>query len=394
MDAQGNVERMESGATETSDTVRPFDRHAPGHASHQPHRQAVGKPEPAPKGGAKRKAVLPILALAVLGLGGHYGYRWWIHDRFFITTDDAYVAADITQIAAKVSGYVATMDVQANQRITAGDIIARIDDGDYRLAVRTARNKLDSQNATIARIERQIAAARAGVGQAQAQVESARASLTRASADFERQSSLTASRVGSAAQLDAARAARDTAAAAVRSADATLNQSQANVAVYEAQKVEAENARAELETAIDKAERDLSFTVIRAPVDGTIGARAVEVGAYVQPGTRITALIADGGLHIDANFKETQIDGIHPDSPVEIMVDAYPDRALEGRVVSLSPATGATFSLLPPENATGNFTKIVQRVPVRVAVSDKDVADGLLRAGLSVLVGVDKRGRP
>jgi len=180
----------------------------------------------------------------------------------------------------------------------------------------------------------------------------------------------------------------------VKSADAALAAARANVAVLAAQQAEAKSVAAELKTALDKAERDLSFTVIRAPVDGVIGNEAVEVGTFVQPGARLAALVPLASVHIESNCKETQLAAVRPGQTVHLEVDAFPGRDVTGTVESLAPASGSVFSLLPPENATGNFTKIVQRVPVRVAVDPAIAKEGLLRPGLSVVVRVDSRDRP
>jgi len=336
-----------------------------------------------------KRVLLSALLLGVATLGVGEGWRWWNHDRYFVETDDAYVTAETTWVAAKISGHIAEIAVSANQHVKAGDVIARVDDGDYRLAIRAARDKLASQAATVERVGRQIDASRASVAQSTAQLESARATLRKAEADFTRQNELTTNRVASVAASDTARAARDTASAAVTAAEASVLLARNNVAVVEAQKVEAESAYRELETTLAKAERDLSFTEIKAPVDGVTGARAVELGAFVAAGSRIVPLIADNGYHVDANLKETQLTGVRPGSPVELTLDAYPGRTFAARVASLSPGTGAVFSLLPPENATGNFTKIVQRLSVRLDVDDPD---HLLRSGLSAVAAVDTRG--
>jgi membrane fusion protein (multidrug efflux system) len=340
------------------------------------------------------RAVLAILGLAALGFGGYEGYGWWTDGRFWVSTDDAYVQADITILSAKVSGYVSSVAVADNQSVKAGEVIATIDDGDYRLALRAAEDRLATQKSTIERIGRQIEAARASVAQAEAQVEAARADAARAAADYARQLQLAQSDFASKARLDQAKADRDRTEAAVKSAQAARQAAEANVDVLTAQQVEAERTGAELMTAVDKAARDLSFTVIRAPVDGTIGNKAVEVGTFVQPGTRLAALVPLASVHVDANFKETQIAALVPGQKVVIAVDAYPDHDVTGIVESVSPASGAVFSLLPPENATGNFTKIVQRVPVRVAVPREVAGKELLRPGLSVVVSVDSRDRP
>jgi membrane fusion protein (multidrug efflux system) len=353
----------------------------------------AGQPAPVAKK-PRRKLVLFVVLTAALAGGGYEGYEWFTNGRFMVSTDDAYVQADITTLSAKVSGYVDYVAVANNQSVKAGDLIAKIDDGDYRLAVQSAKDKLATQTSTIDRIGRQIEAARASVGQAAAQVDAAKADAERAAADFERQQQLAKSDFASRSRFDEAKADRDRTQAAVKSAQAALDAARANVEVLAAQQAEARKVAAELETAVEKAERDLAFTEIRAPADGVVGNKAVDTGSFVQPGTRLFALVPLEKVHIDANFKETQLAGLRPGQSVRVEVDALPDREITGTVESVSPAAGSVFSLLPPENATGNFTKIVQRVPVRIAVPAEVAREGVLRPGLSVVVSVDRRENP
>jgi len=343
---------------------------------------------------SRKKFALFGLAAAALSFGAYEGYGWVTHGRFMVTTDDAYVQADMTMLSAKVSGYVSSVAVTNNQSVKAGDLIAKIDDGDYRLALQSAKDKLATQRSAIARIGRQIEAARASVAQAAAQIDAARADAERAQADYERQQQLAKSDFASKARFDQAKADRDRSEATVKSAEAALAAANANVDVLIAQQAEAEKVAAELQTAVDKAQRDLAFTEIRAPSDGVIGNKAVELGTYVQPGARLAALVPLANVHVDANFKETQLSNLRPGQKVHIAVDAYPDRDIVGTVESVSPASGSVFSLLPAENATGNFTKIVQRVPIRVSVPSDLAREGILRPGLSVIVSVDRRDRP
>jgi membrane fusion protein (multidrug efflux system) len=308
-----------------------------------------------------------------------------------VSTDDAYVRASNTTLAAKVSGYVSAILVDDNAPVHAGDVIATIDDGDYKLAVASARGKVATQEATVARIGRQAIAQQASVEQAKAQLVSARAAAKRAQSELDRQQALAARDYASKQTLEQALATRDQSNAAVDSAQAALDAASANVDVLKAQGQEAERTVAELKTALAKAERDLSFTLIRAPVDGVLGNRAVQTGDYVQPGQRIAALVPLDDVYIDANFKETQLAGLKPGQPVEITVDALPGREIEGTLASVSPASGSVFSLLPPDNATGNFTKIVQRLPVRVHVPPQVAMERALRPGMSVVVSVDTR---
>jgi membrane fusion protein (multidrug efflux system) len=340
---------------------------------------------------SRKRLVIAAVLLAVVAGSGYEGYGWWTNGRFMVSTDDAYVQADITILAAKASGYVASVEVENNARVEAGQVIARLDDVDYRLAVQAAQDKLATQQSAITRIGRQIEAAEAATTQADAQIAAARADAERSVADYQRQLQLSQSDFASRARLEQAKADRDRAAANVKGAEASLVAARANVAVLKAQQGEAERLASEYRTALARAERDLSFTVIRAPVAGVLGNRAVEVGAYVQPGTRLGALVPLSSVHVDANFKETQLASIRPGETVEIEVDAFGGRHFSGRVESVAPASGATFSLLPPENATGNFTKIVQRVPVKITLKDEDLKalSGRLVPGMSVIAEVE-----
>lgn len=381
-------DEFEHGAKERPETAREGQ---PDQAPQPDTAAPVAAPPKAGKKGLGKKPLILAILAAVLGFGGYEGYHWWTDGRFMVSTDDAYIQADITILSAKISGYVASVAVTNNQSVKAGDVIARIDDGDYRFALQSAKDKLATQESAIARIGRQIEAGRAAVAQAEAHVVSAQAEAERAESDYARQQQLARSDYTSRAALENAKAARDKANAEVKSAQAALAAAQANVEVLAAQRNEGERLAAEYQTSVEKAERDLSFTEIRAPVDGVIGNKAMEVGTYVQPGARLAALVPLTSVHVDANFKETQLASLKPGQKVHVKVDAFPDSDIVGTVESVSPASGAVFSLLPPENATGNFTKIVQRVPVRVTVSPEVAQQGLLRPGLSVVVDVDTR---
>ena len=344
-----------------------------------------------PRKRSRKGRVLLLLLLAAASFGGWKGYGWYTEGRFLISTDDAYVRADVTTIAAKVPGYVVAVPVANNTAVKAGDVVARIDDGDYRNAVDAAKARIATQAATIQRIGQQVEAQTASLGQSRAQVAAAEADLTRAEADFQRAQALAQSDFGSKQRLDSARADRERAAASVDSARAALATAQANIGVIRAQETEARQTLAELRTTLARAERDLSFTVVTAPVDGILGNRAAEVGNYVQAGTRLAALVPLATTYVEANFKETQLARLKPGQSVDIEVDALPGRTIHGVVQSFAPASGSVFSLLPPENATGNFTKIVQRVPVRIAVPEDVARTGVLRPGLSVVAAVRTR---
>jgi len=350
--------------------------------------------KPAATRSLRKRMLIGIAAALVVAAGGWYGYHWLTVGRFIVSTDDAYVRADATTLAAKVAGYVSAIGVEDNTYVHTGDVIARIDDGDYRLAADTARDKLATQQATVARIGKQIEAQQASVEQARAQLASQQAVEIGTQSELKRQQELASREFASKQTLEQAQSNRDQAVAAVKSAQAALDSAIANVDVLAAQRQEAARQQQELQTALAKAERDLSFTVIRAPVDGMIGNRAMRVGDYVQTGQRLASVVPLSEVYIDANFKETQLARLKPGQPVSVSVDALPDHEITGTVASVSPASGSVFSLLPPDNATGNFTKIVQRLAVRIHLP-ADVTDRrLLRPGMSVVVGVNTKPQP
>ncbi len=331
--------------------------------------------------------VFGLLALAAIG----YGAYFVLVGRFYISTDDAYVRANNTTLGARVAGHVAAILPRDNSLVRAGDVIFRIDDGDYRIAVDAARSRIATQQATIDRIGRQVTALESAAEQAKAQLASADAALKRAGLDFERQQALSTKGFASRATFEVSEASRDQGVAAVKSAQAAFDAARDNVEVTKAQQAEARAQLVELQSQLAKAERDLDFTSVRAPVDGTFSNRLVNSGDFIQAGQRLANVVPLNDVFIDANYKETQLKRIRPGQPVTISVDAYGHRKFAGVVDSISPAAGSVFTLLPPDNATGNFTKIVQRLPVRIRVPKEVAKQNLLRAGMSVYATVDTR---
>ena len=346
---------------------------------------------PKPKRPGRRRAIFAGIAFLALVGAGWYGQEWWTVGRFMVSTDNAYVGGDIATISPKVSGYIDKVLVANNQRVKAGDPLVTLDDGDYRIAVEQAKAQIATQELTLKRIDAQIGGARAALAQAKAQQEAVSAAEVNAKAALTRAKALNSDGHASGAALDAAEAAWEQAKANLSGAAAGIQAADANIAVLRAQRAEAESALTSMQLAADKADRDLSFTVLHAPYDGIIGNLDMQEGDLVAPGQRLAALVPVNGLYVDANFKETQLADIKPGEKVAVHVDAYEDEPIEGTVVSISPATGSIFSLLPANNATGNFTKVVQRVPVRIALPAKAVEEGRLRAGLSVVVDIDTR---
>ncbi len=370
--------------------------HAEQPAPQAPAAQKIdaGNASRAKKKGVGRRVVLPLLAAVAIVGAGWYGYDYWTNGRFLVETDDAYVQGDIADISPKVTGYIEKVAVAANQHVKAGDVIFHLDDGDYRIALDEANAKIETQKETLARITAQIRAAEASLQQAQASKLAAEAVATNAKLAMDRAQQLHSTRFASQSDLDNATSSFNQANANLAGADAQIAAAEANIGVLQAQYKEAESGMKSLELARAKAERDLSFTTVRAPFDGVVGNLSGKLGDLVSAGQRIAALVPSEHLYIDANFKETQLAEIKPGEKVEISVDALDGETFEGTVASVAPASGAVFSLLPPENATGNFTKVVQRVPVRISIPREALDTGKFRAGLSVIVSVDTRTAP
>lgn len=387
---------MSNSTTPTSAEVHPFpNAKAPvAEAPTAPLENAAAPAAPAKKKRSARSLLLPVIGAGLLGAGLWYGYGYWTDGRFMISTDDAYVQADMAFVSPKVSGYIEQIQVEDNQHVKAGDPLFVVDAGDYRIAVDQAAAQIATLDKTLARIDAQITAAHASLQQAEAQRNSAQAAADNAQRTQARTAQLVKTHVATQAQLDDAQTAVDQARASLASAEAQIAAATANIGVLEAQRAESASNQASLRLTKDKAERDLGFTVMRAPYDGVVGNRSVERGDLVSPGQKLAVIVPMNKLYVVANFKETQLARLVPGEKVRIAVDAIHNETIEGTVSSLAPASGAVFSLLPPENATGNFTKVVQRVPVRIDVAPEAIAAGKLRAGLSVIVDVDSRTAP
>ncbi len=356
--------------------------------------QSVAEQAPVPEKKKRRSPVLPLILAALLAGGAWYGYGWWTDGRFLVSTDDAYIEGDIAIISPKVSGYVERVNVIENQQVKAGDPLVTLDARDYQLALERAENAIESAQLAVKRIDAQIVGAEAALKQAEAQRGALEAALRGAGINERRASELASKSIGTAAELDNAKVALDQARANLVAGEASVSSAEANIGLLRAQRDEAVNTIHSQELARDQAQRDLDFTVLKAPYDGVIGNLAVQTGDLVSAGKRLAALVPLTELYVEANFKETQIGELVPGSKVRVHVDAFEEHAIEGTVQSISPASGSVFSMLPAENATGNFTKVVQRVPVRISLPAEDLARKHLRAGLSVVVDVDTRTAP
>ena len=345
---------------------------------------------PAPKKPSNvRRIVLGAVALVALGFALRYGYQYLTVGRFQVATDDSYVKADTSILSTKIGGLVTETPVLNNSKVKAGDVVLKLDGADYETAVASAKTKVATQEASFKVLDQQKLAQAAQVASAEAQVQSARAVELNAAQSQRRASMLAKTDAGTLQALDDATRARDTAAAGVAVAVANLKAAQTQQQVLDANGEQAKSVLNELKVMLDKANRDLGSAEIRAPFDGVVANRSVAPGEYVAPGTNLLALVPVSKSFIIANFKETQLGEIHPDQTVEITIDAYKGEVFEGKVASLSPASGAEFSLLPPDNATGNFTKITQRFPVKIVVPEE--VSLRLRPGMSVAVSVDRR---
>ncbi len=337
-----------------------------------------------------RKIAL-TLALPLLLSGAYGGWHWWSVARFTETTDNAYIEADITMISPRVEGFVASVDVVENQMVAAGDVLLRLDDKDLHAKADQARARLSAAQAAIDNIDSRLTLEGALIRQAEASVAAAQAEQRRAGADAQRYTALAGREFASQQKLSTTQADAQKAGAALSKAQAALTAERDQVAVLSTERAKAEATLAEAMASLALAENDLDKSILRAPVAGIIGNSGARVGQFVKAGAQLMALVPVQDAYVTANFKETQIGRLRVGQPVELSIDAYPGLVVEGRIDSLSPASGAQFSLLPPENATGNFTKIVQRVPVRVALPKSGPMAGRLRPGLSVEARVDTR---
>jgi membrane fusion protein, multidrug efflux system len=338
-----------------------------------------------------RKSGLIVVVLGAVVAGAWYGYTWWTVGRFMETTDDAYVGGDVTTMASKVAGFVDTIAVTDNQRVKAGDLLVKLDDRDYRAQLARADASVAAQEAALANRDAAHRLQTAVVDQANAEIAAATAEATRSQYDLDRYRTLSAERYASLQRFEQADADYKKAAAVEHKTQAALRASRHQLDVIDTERRQIEAALAQAKAERDLAALNLSYTEIRSPIDGVIGNRSARVGAYATVGTQLLSIVPARGLWVDANFKESQLAQMSVGQTVEITADVMPGRTFHGRIESLAPATGAQFSVIPPENATGNFTKIVQRVPVRIVLEDGAGELGTLRPGLSVVARVDER---
>src|SRR5579871_6103583 len=309
-----------------------------------------------------RKTFILVAGLAILLVAAYGGWNWWTDWRFQQSTDDAYIASNVSVISPKVEGYIKEVRVENNQAVKKGAVLFVIDNSDFAARVAQAQAAVATEEAAVATAGSRLDLQKAMIAQAAADVQAAEADSIRTQQDLKRYTALLTSDFASRQRYDQAAADARKAAAELARARAAVTAAQSQYGVLQSQRQE-EVAR------LQQARANLRLA----------GNRAGQIGQYVKPGTELLSLVPLPHVYVTANFKETQLTRMRPGQPVEISVDAYPDHPLTGKVESFAPASGAEFSLLPPDNATGNFTKIVQRVPVRIALPKNGPLAGLLR---------------
>jgi membrane fusion protein, multidrug efflux system len=332
-----------------------------------------------------------VAALALLAGGTGYGWYWWQTGRYVESTNDAYVKADYTTVAPKVSGYIAAVLVEDNQPVKAGQILARIDDSDFRTALAQAQADVANAEAGIRNLDAQLALQQSVIDQANADIASAEAALDFAQQDYTRYRNLMKTGYGTEQRAQQADASLRAQKAQLQHNHAVLVAAQQQIEVLRTARTQAETQVQRGRAIEQQAQLNVGYTTIASPIDGTVGARSLRVGEYVQAGTQLMAVVPLQAVYVVANFKETQLTHVRGGEAVTIAVDTFPGAAISGHVDSLAPASGLEFSLLPPDNATGNFTKIVQRIPVKIALDRADPLAGLLRPGMSVEATVDTK---
>jgi membrane fusion protein, multidrug efflux system len=336
-----------------------------------------------------RRLLMAGAGLVVIGAAGWYGYDYWTVGRFHVSTDDAYVQADTVSIAPRVSGYLVEASAQDNEIVKAGQVLARIDDRDYKVALDEAKANVLAAQALIESQRGAVETQLALIDTAKGPVAVDQANATFAEQENKRYGDLATSGYGSVQNAQNAAAKIASARASIARDTGTLQSMTKQLDVIKAQTAQAQAALAHEEAAEHQAELNLSYTTIVAPVDGTVGNRTLRVGQFVQAGTQLMSVVPTDAAYVVANYKETQLTDVKRGQPATIEVDMFPGRVFHGHVDSMAPASGQTFALLPPDNATGNFTKVVQRIPVKITLDPESERSGDLRPGMSVEPSID-----
>jgi membrane fusion protein, multidrug efflux system len=338
-----------------------------------------------------RKLLLVVASVLALAGAGQFGWDYWTVGRFQVSTDDAYVKADSTTIAPKVSGYIASVLVGDNEPVKAGEVLAKIDDRDFRVALDQANADLEAAKAAVSTKLAAITAQQSVIDAAQATIAVDQATLTFAEQDDKRYAQLASNGYGSVQNAQQAASRLAGGRAAVARDNATLANATKQLDVLKAELTQAQATVTRDEALRSQAELNLSYTTVTSAVDGVVGNLTLRVGQYVQAGTQLMAVVPLSAAYIVANYKETQLADVHPGQPVAIAVDTYPGVTFSGHVDSIAPASGQEFALLPPDNATGNFTKVVQRIPVKILLDPASGFAGELRPGMSVYPTIETK---
>lgn len=354
--------------------------------------EAPAAPAPAltVKQGRLRRVLTASTAIALIAGAAWFGWDYWTVGRFQVSTDDAYIKADNTTIAPKVSGYLSDVLVGDNEHVTAGQVLARIDDRDFRVALDQAKADVAAAQAALASKQAQLDVQQAVIEAARATIEVDTATETFALQENKRYTDLATSGYGSVQNAQLAQSRNAGAHAAILRDTANLASAVKQVSLLKAEIAQATASAARAAALQRQAELNLSYTTIVAPIDGTVGNRTLRTGQFVQAGTQLMSLVPASGAYVIANYKETQLTDVSSGQAVDIKVDMFPGKIVHGHVDLLAPASGQEFALLPPDNATGNFTKVVQRIPVKIVLDDTQID---LRPGMSVIPSIETRSR-
>ena len=336
-----------------------------------------------------RKLLMAGAAFVVLAGAVDYGWGYWTVGQYLVSTDDAYVKADSTTVAPKISGYLREVLVGDNERVKAGQVLARVDERDFRVALDQAKSDVAAANAAIASKQAQLEVQQAVIDAAKATVDVDKATLTFAAQENKRYTDLASSGYGSVQNAQQAQSHIAGAQATIQRDTANLASALKQVDLLKAEIAQAKAALARAAATQSQAELNLGYTTIVAPIDGIVGNRSLRIGQFVQAGTQLMSVVPVSGAYVVANFKETQLTAVREGQPVEIAVDMFPGQRVHGHVDSIAPASGQEFALLPPDNATGNFTKVVQRIPVKIALNRDSNALIELRPGMSVVPTIE-----
>jgi membrane fusion protein (multidrug efflux system) len=338
-----------------------------------------------------RKLLMTGAAIAALAGSAWYGFDYWTVGQYLVSTDDAYVQADNTTVAPKVSGYLHQVLVGDNERVRAGQVLARIDDRDFKVALDQAKADVAAAEASIASKQAQLDVQQTVIAAAKATIDVDTAAKTFTNQENKRYTDLAATGFGSVQNAQQAQSRNAGAEAAILRDTANLASAERQVDLLKAEIAQAVAASARASALQRQAELNLGYTTITAPIDGVVGNRSLRVGQFVQAGTQLMSVVPVEGAYVVANYKETQLTDVHEGQAVDIAIDMFPGKVVHGHVDSIAPASGQEFALLPPDNATGNFTKVVQRIPVRIALDATDNPTIELRPGMSVIPTIATR---